>query len=640
MSVRNVLAGTPLERGDTLAASIGVALAVLLFPLQFYISQAYLHTVPVLLGAASGLYLALERYQAGTPVHGWRVALNGSYVLRLLVVIGLGCMVFVGAYTGGRTGPFFAVAAVVGTLIFAQIFFLQEDALHPTSILVLIVAFALITRGIALLATPSTIGIDSWVHLYDYAHSIRESGSLSAIADSKYFAAPLYHLLVVVAADVFGSSLQTALYVTLGIVVPFSVLLIYSTANYLVPVRWALFAAAAFGVADHFVRWGIHIIPTSMGLVFFIGVAYGVTRIYATGGDPVTYALVLFFGVATILTHQISTFIMLVFLGAGAASQLYSRFFSPRLPFKLRDESGNSVNFTGLFAFLAPLTLVNWHFGRPGGESFLLGAADPSRFGTIEFLGIASASPVESEAVASMSLSIPMSVQLLDALGFLLLLFTAVVGVFTLLRFQHRQVLSLTWIVAVALMLIVTLGLPVLGLDFFVPGRWFAFMYVPMVLLGAYGMSHLELRMPTRQLVVVMVIFALLFPGAMLIDRKATHDNPIADDYHQRFAFTEAELAAAETISEIHPEGETIRTDQPYYMFYRDAHAETARPLVVEEDGTIAGDHVVYRSYQTEGVPKVDYRGESIRVQPLSRDQVCKPTMNIVFSNGDVLYCH
>lgn len=627
-------------RADTTIASVGLLVAVLLFPLRFFVSQVLIHTVPIVLGVGSGLYLVIERYdRVGTTAERWRLGSRAATAARLFVLVGLGALILVGAYTGGRTVPFFALAGLVGAAVFGQIFFLRRTALRPMAVLAQLVAFALVVRGVALVTTPGYVGVDSWVHLPDYAASIRETGQLSAIADSKYFGAPIYHLFVVTAAEAFNSSLQTALYATLGIVMPLSLLLVYYTAGYFLSVRWALFAAAAFSVADHVVRWGIHIIPTSLGLVFFAGVVYCVTRIYITRGTPAMYALTLGFILATIHTHQLSTFIVLLFLGAGAAVQVY-RALAPRLPVLTSRVNDNSVNFVGLLAVALPITVVNWHVLLPGETSFLEGmlANAAEAIETAGFLSLASASSVENEAIQSMAVSVPMPVQILNYLGFLVLLFVTLVGTYTLMRYQERQLLSLTWISAMTLLLFVTLGMPLFGLYFLIPGRWYAFLYVLMVLVGAYGLEHFDRNMPVRQLVVVLVLVALLLPGAMLVNNKATHDNPVADDYYHRFAYTESELGAADTIDAIHPDGTTLETDNPYYLFLRDAKGMSVSSLELTDEGAVSGDYVVYREYQTDAGPQVRYGGENVRVQ-LQQNQVCRPSMHVVYSNGDVQYC-
>jgi len=623
-----------------IGAWVGLLLALVLFPLRFSVAQLHVHTIPIVLGGASGLYLVLNRHEHNVPdVADWRATYRTGHVINRFTFVGLAGLVFVGTYTGGRTVPFFAVAAFVGTLIFAQIFFLQRTALEPATVLVQLVALSLIVRGMALVSTPGTIGVDSWVHLPAFAESIRETGQLSAIADSHYYGTPLYHFFVAAAAEAFQSPLRIALYATLGIVMPLSILLIYFTGRFFLPARWALFATALFAVADHAVLWGIHLIPTSLGLVFFMALFYGVARIYATRELPGLYALVLLIVIATIFTHHLSTFIVLAFLGAGAMTQLYLRLFSPSTAQGTSKPGGNSVNFLLLFLVALPLTLATWN-ATPRDGSFLMGMVESVQVSleTAGLLALDSATGLENEVIASMATTVPLSIEVLDILGFLLLLFVTVVGTFTLLQRQHLDLLSLSWINSTAFMLFVVLGLPLFGLYFFIPGRWYAFAYVPMVILGAFGMRQLVATMSARHVVAVMVLFALLFPGAMLVNHKATPENPIADDYYHKFVYSESELVAANTIATLHPGDTAIQADDPYYIYLRDAEALPSEPLELSDDGTISATHVVYRAHQAEGGTQVVYDEQNIRTQ-LSADRVCRPGMDVVYTIGDVRYC-
>lgn len=637
MTLTNRLPQSVGPSGDTTVALLGVFVALLLLPLQFYVSNVLVLSVPIVLGTASILYLAVRQYghETATTPEDWHVGATGRDVFQLLVLFGLSGLVVTGWYTGGRAVPFFALAAVVGLLLFAQIFFLRESVLSPAAILAQLIAFALVVRITGLAMTPSTIGVDSWVHVPEYARSIYETGNLAAMSDSKYFFAPLYHLFVAVATQILGSTLQSSLYATLGLVVPVSFLLLYAAATYLLPVRWALFVAATYSVCDHFVRWGLHLIPTSVGLVFFILVFYGFARIYATGGSKEMYAFVVLVGSVTVFTHQISTFILVLFLGTGTAVQLIDRFGPQRLIAGTR-----SANFAGVFAIIALLTVIDWSITATDGESFLGGmlATALSDTASSRLFNLESATTVNNEAIASMVTKTPMWLQLLNKFGFLVLLFVTLVGIYTLLNRQNRELLPVVWIGTTGLLLFVTLGMPILGLYFFIPSRWYGFMYVPMVITAAFGLKHIETDVSFRKVAIVLLVFALVFPGAMLINNKATHDNPVADDHYQRFAFSDTELSAAETISEIHPQDAPLWTDHPYYLYLTDATGTPTEPFALNDDGSIRGDSVVYRTYQTTGTPVVTYDGETFRVK-LHRDDVCSSRMSVLYTNGDVEYC-
>jgi hypothetical protein len=460
----------------------------------------------------------------------------------------------------------------------------------------------------------------------------------------KYYAAPLYHLFVVYAADLFNSSLRTALYATLGLVMPITVLLVYFVSRHFLPVRWALFATAAYGVADHVIRWGLHVIPTAMGLVFFIAVCYGIVKIDASPRSNVMYVFTLFFLLAITLTHQVSTFITVVVLGAGTAAQLYLwllDFWGDRsLTGSVATSTGERVNVAAFFAFGLPVTFISWSV-TPSSDATFLDRSLILLRQTINSAGLAqlaSETATASGAVESMLVAIPVAHQLLDALGLLLFLLVAFIGVFTVLRWGELDLLALMWVFSFGVTLFVTLVFPLLGIQALLPTRWYAFMYVPIVILGAAGLQHLEFNLPGTQLLALLLVIALLLPGAMLADGKATLDDPIDQQYNDQYAYSSSELAAAETIAGLHPDEVVLGADHPYHLLFRDWQHEETEPLELADNGTTTNDHVIYRESQTSHGVQVAF-GESFVRAKLPPAAVCRQSMDVVYSNGEVRYC-
>jgi len=160
-------------------------------------------------------------------------------------------------------------------------------------------------------------------------------------------------------------------------------------------------------------------------------------------------------------------------------------------------------------------------------------------------------------------------VEFVDALGFFPLLTAVVLGSLTLFRSDRFSQLSLTYAVAAAGMLVVVLGLPLFGLNLFLPGRWYAFMYAPMAIIAAIGVRYLSTRLSSRTVVAGLLVLALVFPGAMLASQKAALGDPMFDDHYPRYSGTSSELAAVETVSAIHPdEAAPLQTDHPFRTLF------------------------------------------------------------------------
>lgn len=634
--------GLPDRELDELAAMLGLLLAVVLLPLQLSSSELYIVVLPPLVGLACLGYLFARRRRDLPMVGVGTVSASVGRVAVGLTLLGIGAMVTVAALAGGRSVTFFGLGAVVGALLLGQIFFVEEDGLRTGVLVAEILLFGLAIRLTALATTPGLVGVDSWTHVTNYAAAVRSADSLAAIEGVKYSAAPLYHAFVVVFSDALGTSLRMGLYLSLGLVMGLVGLFVYATGRHLLPVRWALFALFVFTVSDHVVRWGIHIIPTSLGLLFFLGVLYCLTRLfYADVRRPIHLVAVLLI-LATVLTHQVSAFILLAVTGAGLVGQGLSRYVTTDDARGWFDGNARTVNVLGFFVFEAVLVAATWSRTPYGGSNFLTEVTDNLRRTVATELGLLNLAS-DGSAAAAGGAGVPFGIELVDSLGFFILLFLSVVGMLAVL---HRRTLgqpALTFASITGLLLVVTLGLPALGIRAFVPGRWYAFMYAPMAIVAAAGVFFAVRRIPAKAAVPALVVVALLLPGAMLVAHKGTPDAPAFEDEYTRFAYTEAELSAVETVGETHPAEEEIATDHPYRTVFDRSGASASRIYGIpgdEADGTstTAESATVYRRYQSSGAPVFLANGTAVR-QTLSTKQVCPTSRDRVYANEDVLVC-
>lgn len=631
----------PRHRVDTIAATIGFLIAALLFPLRYLASELFVEAIPIILGISSILYLISCRHGRESDLgYLWTLDRRSTILIRNITFVALSGLASIGMVLNGRTASFFVLAAAVGMLIFVQIFLTPDALLRPKLILAEILVFAMIVRFVAVWTTPGLIGVDMWTHITTYAEGIKQSGSIEAIADSKYSAAPLYHLFVVVASMAFDISLRNALYVSLGVVLVLCVLFVYVTARQLLGIRWALFATASYAVADQVVRWGIHIIPTSVGLVFYLAIFYCVTKLFNTDRRTPIYGLLLIFGLAVVLTHQISAFITLLFLGSGVLAQFLFRGINTQSangdgPFE------KDANLLGVFVVVAGITLGVWSMTPYRSSSFLttmIGTFKSAVTTSAGFLNLVETAPPQNSPAASVVTTPPQIIELFDAIGFFLLLLLAALGMFVFLRSDRLGQLSLTYIFSTGIMLVMIFGLPLFGLNLFIPGRWYAFFYTPLVVAGAFGIRHLALRFGSQSVLIGMLMFALIFPGAMLISHKATPDNPVFDESYSRFAYTESELAAAETLDVIIPDKSTLRTDHPYRTVLLRWQGQNAKPILITESGTVKTGPNVYRDYLSSGVAKAKF-GDGFVPLRLDENDVCRSSDDRVYTNGDVRYC-
>lgn len=634
---------------DVLVAFIGLALAIVMFPLRFLSSQIFIVTLPPILGVGCLLYLAAAR---GTKTTDGLPTLTPS-ATRLLSVgalLGLAAMVFMAALQGQRSILFMDIGGVVGVLLLGQILLAPDEELRPGVFLAQVIVFSFVVRFAALYTTTGYVGIDIWSHT-TFIEMILRTDSLSAISEIKYYASPLYHLLAATSTHLLGLSLRNALYLSLGVVMPLIPLFVYGTARLLVPLRWSLAAAALYAMGDQVIRWGIHLIPTSMGLLFFLACMYSLVRITHASERWRDFSLLVLFSTAIILTHQVSSFIMLVLLFAGLAAQILLQFnFFTEEPDVLSFTGGgsNPVNLIGLVGFNLGLIVFTWSLTPYKGDTFLetvLSYLYVNLFNAGFLTGVSGSGGSEgASGVAGgggQTFLSQMSTYVTEA-GFLLLIFAGVLGCLTVLKRSRATQTTYTFVGAIVAMLFVVLGLPLFGIESFVPGRWIGYLYALLAIIGVLGFRHLANRTSLKVAGVVLLMLVLVYPNVMIMSNDGAMDSPVFSEQHERLSYTDQELAAVDTYGDARPtdEGGEIYTDLPYGTVWERTDAYPAEPLPAEAGRPVPQGTSVYRDYQSESASYfMNSQTEAATNLDPSKTEVCPPTTNYVYANGQVTVC-
>lgn len=631
------LKAIPAKSIDVRLAGLGLLLAALLFPLRLLASNVFIETIPLVLAGGCATYLVGHR----TAVDRLTVPVlpaGLSSLVPAIVVTGLAGLLLLVQMTGSRTTEFHLIAGGLGTLILLQVFFTDDDTLVPWVVLLQIIGLSVVVRFSALYSVAGFIGVDVWTHIPVWTAGIAGTGTLEPLAGEYYSTAPFYHVFVAFGEQLMGGGLRNTLFLTLGTVMALSILIIYSTARYFVATRWALAAAAMAALADQFIRWSIHLIPQSLGVVFFLGLLYALTRASFNGHDARSVGLATFFALAVIFTHQLSTVAVLTLLGVGALAQLMIKFGWRRL------EDPARLTMVGVFGLVLAVTVFSWSNTPYGNVSFLsrMTASIGRELATgVGFLGGVSSGGGGGGGVGILEWFIPY----LNELGLLLLMFIAVIGSLALVEANRSTEMTLSYLGVIAVMTVVTLGLPLFDVRTLLPGRWLVFLYAPLIIVGVIGLSRLSRSTGVAVVTAVLLVFALAFPGAMVVAEKATIDDPVFEDRQVRFSYTQPELAAVSTIDAILPsEGtDTIYTDHPYRSLFRRLGGYTAHIAQVDDRGSaVSPGPVVYRRYQSEG-------GAVLRTLDDDLDEgthltapaagVCPPGRNTVYANDDVRVC-
>lgn len=626
----------------TLAAVVGTLVASLLAVLNLYLTHVLVRTLPIVLATACLLYLLVSRGpdQVGTAtLPRWCV-----HALPSVVFLGTTALIFLSVRTGGRGPAFYALAAVVAVSVFVQIAFTADRDLHVGVLLSQVLVLGFVVRFAGLLGSAGYVGVDVWIHVPQYVEGILATNSLEGMGQTKYVAAPLYHLLVAATVLLTDLSTRLALFVSLGTAMAMSVLFVHVTASMFVDPRWAVFAVAAYSISDFVVVWSIHLIPTSFGLIVFLAVLFLFVRLQRRDATQRETALMVALIVTMAFTHQVSAFIMFVLLVSGSIAQLLlnadglRRRLSPRSgrrPSPRKDVRPRNVH--GYSVFALGVLVLAWS-RTPWGDQTFTEAAVEVLWGSIQSSGLfdrsdaAGASGVDEGTLLGETI-----IPLIDHLGFLLLAFGTVIGILYVLQRDRTNQSKVTFIVATAVMCTFTLVPPLFGLDNFLPGRWFAFLYATMVLLTVIGFDGLRKSADPQVFAVVVLAFVLLFSGSAMFATEATQDDPAFPEENTRYGYTPTETAAMETVVDV-TEEEIIYTDHPYTTALNRYGGEYRfAPATVDEDPP-GHETVLYREYQTTGAPQFQTEEGDPHVEQVSAAEMCGPR-SIGYDNGDAVLC-
>ncbi|EJN57245.1 hypothetical protein [Halogranum rubrum] len=638
---------TRLHAYDRLAATLGVLVALALLPVQLFVSHIYAETIPLVVGGASLVYLLGTRRQTAT--RPFTLPPIAAHALPPVVCFGSSALILLAHTQGSRTSVFYLFAAALGTLVLTQILFVDDADCHTGVLLGQVILLSAVIRFASLLTTPGFVGIDVWVHIPRFTQGMLSANSIGGMGSTKYVMAPLYHLLVGTTAMFADVSLRTALYLSLGLAMPFSAVFIYLLTRTLVPTRWALFAVALYALSDSVVRWGIHLIPTSLGLIFFLAILYLVVRIMQQDTGLRDTLLLLLFFLAQAFTHQVSSFITLVLLLAGWLTRLGigSGLFDRQLGdgdsgFDL--DGPGAIPFGGYFVFNLGLLTLIWsltpYYGQPFLKTAFLFFWNSIGGGLSDVAG-----PGSGGGGAGASGAGPTLVEFLalnfDTIGFLLLLFGATIGSLYALRRGRTNQAILTLVAAVGLMMVFTLLPPLVGVGTFLSGRWFAFLYAGMAVMTAVGFEYLRRGLSPKAFLVLLLVFLAAYPMVMTASPKATVDSPMMENERPRYSFSEQELAARETIlaTTTGSPQDPIFTDHPYTAVLNPPDQPRFGTARIPPGGVAQHDEVLYREYQRTGAPIFRTGEGAQRVYQIERDALCHGQYETLYTNGDVTYC-
>ena len=619
-SVRKLFASPNFVIANAVIAGVvGLALATV-------ISNPYTKVVPPLLlvGGAVGFLVKNE------DLYDWNVSFDPRLPLVGYFVVAAAALVL---YTLNDFSRVLSVhALIVGMYLLTALLAFSLDSVRAR--LGVIAFTGVFHRTLIYYASALPMGSDALFH-NRAATLIASSGSLAPLVESKYWYAPVYHLLTASGVTALGVPARDAAFLlvtVVGTLVP--ALVVFQFLRHVWDESTGIVGSFLFIAADRVVFTTVHTTPTTLGVVLFSLLLLYAER-YVEGDHLISLALFAVFVLGLVFTHQLSMFAAFVGLTVYLAGNMLWEGSADR----------NSVQLASLLlgAFLFQSLITK--YGGPASDtgSFLLVAGGGIVRGLTSGSGRATAElPASTEFVVSGSDALSAS----QIVGVGLLLALGVVGtVYWMSRrdgLVNRIALGFTFI-AITVSLFIFIG-PLFGINAFIPGRWFSFLYVVLAILAAPGVLAIlsggmgDRKHWTVAVLVLLVVFAP-FTAFMLGNAYGAPDQPVIDDAPgaMRLSSTPGEASMYQHIDQ-HGEDTRVLMDfvawQLVTRHYN--HPATIYATDYGEEGTsFSGDMVIgYRSYtQTNHASYyVRYQDNDYRVVGSIPKQ--EHHDSVVYSNG------
>jgi len=468
-------------------------------------------------------------------------------------------------FAGVERSPIVFVATVLLYLIPILSIFINNSKKVS---LVMIICTGIFQRATAFYSSSLYVGIDIFTH-HRFVSGIMTEQTLSGIGQTKYFYAPLYHVLIGWSSLLLNMPLKN---VTI-LIVSMAATAVPALAAYIIGTHWhnrtiGLVAALLLTGSDFIIQWGIRPTPTSLGIVFSVlvlltAIEYTELAAGAKKSDPRKLLLCGLFFISLNLTHQFSVFVSVVTLIAIFLGMVL---FNSRI-------SNRVINISFVACSVLFLNFVITKSGGPsGGRTFL-----------DKTVGGLALTILETPADARIARSLPKDPNITPvgaagigpahAAGSAALLALGVLGALLMLDRSGQSSNSRGGFVlgvAVSLPLAIALIGPIFGIRNLLPLRWFAFLYFPLSVLAAYGLGTILRWVAGRtfgtQLIRVAGVGILICGPYFLFmsgNFVAAPDGPIFDESPgaQRLSTTDSELALYTHRADYGLEGRTTLAD-------------------------------------------------------------------------------
>ncbi len=466
--------------------------------------------------------------------------------------------------------------------------------------------------------TPGLVGIDPWWHEYITANILETGHTEIAGIYTAYENLPAFHLIIGSTSLMTDLSYKISTELSIGILQAISLVFVFLLGRLIFNSdKVGLLAALLAAIADKYIVLGFWTRPMTLGTILLPIILYVLLK--GNQNRSVTY---IFFAIllsaSLILSHALAATIMALLL-----ILFWILFIIYKKGYGTKSDTPAAFGFVMLFTVM----MYSWWMYTSGHDNTFMQIIT---WGFIK---------PEWEFAGLIAPYMPhyLSEDLLNGLGFAAFIGLSFIGVFYMISKkysnQHSFVLALSSTFLVGLVFLSLLG----GKTAFYPGRWYPSLQIlcafPLavaifLLCGAFKNNILKVSIIT--LLIIFLSFFMLTSPQVNMDRSIYSDNTMT-----RYFLTESELAAAQTITNIH--SGKLRTDDFYAPRFpgpeRGAMKELT-PQLVTGDYTDLGDMLLV--IRKEIIGKPFFAETTIRIDYDPREVIADLHFPRIYDSGSV----
>jgi len=615
------------ENFDRNLAIIGLIIGVLMsFWLGFYIHKYTEVGIMVVLACAT--YLLIRRSFS----LGGISSLADQFFSRKSTYVGLNLLFFSLLFLSvivliwrpelySRPLSYFISITVIVTILAVEILFLPANKLYENFMLFKIVIFSFGLLCVPQFIYPGLFGVDTWFHQM-VVTKIIENGTIPT--GTSYTSFPIMHLLLSTTSLVTNLDYRSTVLGSMFVFTSIALIFVSLIGRSLFNPKIGLLAALLLGSGIEWIDNGLAPIPPTVGLIIMTILMYIILSKINKQHKLLTFTiLTMVFMCVLILTHTIT--------GTGMAIIIFSFGIGMLLYEVLSRRRAESKLLWYLFGFFLVVMFTWWTYS----------SGKISTLKDILLSGFHISAWSISTAHTQYMLHVPYSEYLLGLLGFLLFFALSIVGMFYMLSKKFGSKGSFSLVVGgMGILLISFITLP-LGLTGFLTQRWWYYAYVIMAIPAAIAVFLVYRSFKSRLtgasvmigLVLVLSFFSFTAPGV-------NFDNRI---YNQntgyRYAFTQSEITAFDTVACIWPGavGVTTAPDSYFFSFNKGMPVIDISGNLLNKDFTdIKNTLVVINGEVTKGMP--DVNGGSFKIDYDPGDLLQQQGFICVYSCADTRF--